>query len=180
VKEAIFFLLNTLFGLVILAFVLRLLLQMVRADFYNPISQAILRLTNPLVIPARRIIPSWGKIDMPTLIIIVLLQWAAVLALWGLQSAFYGTAFPGMLPLLLFALMELLRLILRFYFFALFVYALLSWIGPQGQNPIAALLTRLCEPLLRPVRQVIPPLGGLDLSVLVLLLGLQFLLIALR
>ena len=108
-KEAIFFLLNTLFGLVILAFVLRLLLQMVRADFYNPISQAILRLTNPLVIPARRIIPSWGKIDMPTLIIIVLLQWAAVLALWGLQSAFYGTAFPGMLPLLLFALMELLR-----------------------------------------------------------------------
>jgi len=180
VKEAIFFLLNTLLGLVILVFVLRLLLQMVRADFYNPISQAILRLTNPLVIPARRIIPSWGKLDLPTLVIIVLLQWAAVLALWGLQHALYGTAFPGILPLLFFALIELLRLILRFYFFALFVYALLSWIGPQGQNPVARLLTRLCEPLLRPVRQVIPPLGGLDLSVLVLLLGLQFLLIALR
>jgi YggT family protein len=180
VKDAIFFLLNTLLGLVILAFVLRLLLQMVRADFYNPISQAILRLTNPLVIPARRIIPSWGKLDLPTLVIIVLLQWAGVLALWGLQNTLYGTPFPGILPLLLFALLELLRLLLRFYFFALFAYALLSWIGPQGQNPIAGLLTRLCEPLLRPVRKVIPPLGGLDLSVLALLLGLQFLLIALR
>ena len=179
-KDAIFFLLNTLLGLVILAFVLRLLLQRVRADFYNPISQAILRLTNPLVIPARRIIPSWGKLDLPTLVIIVLLQWAGVLALWGLQNTLYGTPFPGILPLLLFALLELLRLLLRFYFFALFAYALLSWIGPQGQNPIAGLLTRLCEPLLRPVRKVIPPLGGLDLSVLALLLGLQFLLIALR
>lgn len=179
-KEAIYFLLNTVLELVILAFVLRLLLQMVRADFYNPVSQAILRLTNPLVIPARRIIPSWGRLDLPTLVVIILLQWAAVLALWGLQSAFYGAAYPGLLTLMLYALIELLRLLVRFYFFALFVYALLSWFGPQAHNPVAGLLNRLCEPLLRPVRQVIPPIGGLDLSVLVLLLGLQFLLIALR
>jgi YggT family protein len=180
VREAIFFLVNTLLELVILVFVLRLLLQMVRADFYNPVSQAVLRITNPLVLPARRMIPAWGRLDLATLVVIVVLQVAATLTLSGLYSALYGTAYPGLIIVLLTALTSLLRLIVQFYFFALLIYALMSWFGPQHQNPISGLLARLVEPLLRPVRRFLPPLGGLDFSVLLVLLGLQALLIALR
>jgi YggT family protein len=180
VKDAIYFLISTLLELVVLTFILRLLLQTVRADFYNPISQAILRITNPLVIPARRAIPSWGRLDMPTLIIIIVLQLAATLTLSGLQGAFYGVPFPGMAALLYLTFLSLIRLLVQFYFFALLVYALMSWFGPQQNNPLSGMLRRLCDPLLGPVRRVLPPIGGLDFSVLAVLLALQALMIALR
>jgi YggT family protein len=180
VKDAIYFLISTLLELFVLTFVLRLLLQTVRADFYNPISQAILRITNPLVIPARRVVPSWGRLDLPTLVVIIVLQIATTLTLSGLQSALYGYPFPGAVTLLYFALLSLLRLLVQFYFFALLVYALMSWFGPQHQNPLAGVLARLCNPLLGPVRRLLPPIGGLDFSVLVVLLALQAIMIALR
>jgi len=180
VKDAIYFLISTLLELVVLTFVLRLLLQTVRADFYNPISQAILRITNPLVIPARRAIPAWGRLDLPTLVVIIILQLAATLTLSGLQGVLYGVPFPGVATLLYFALLGLMRLLVQFYFFALLVYALMSWFGPQQHNPLAGMLGRLCNPILGPVRRLLPPIGGLDFSVLVVLLALQAMMIALR
>ena len=179
-KEAIYFLISTLLELVVLTFILRLLLQTVRADFYNPISQAILRITNPLVVPARRAIPAWGRLDLPTLVVIIVLQLTATLTLLGLQGALYGVPFPGIPALLYLAVLGLMRLLVQFYFFALLVYALMSWFGPQQHSPLAGMLRRLCDPLLGPVRRVLPSIGGLDFSVLVVLLALQALLIALR
>ncbi|MCJ7555399.1 MAG: YggT family protein [Gammaproteobacteria bacterium] len=179
-KDAIYFLISTLLELLVLAFVLRLLLQTVQANFYNPISQAILRITNPLVIPARRAIPAWGRFDLPALVVIIALQLAATLTLLGLQGVLYGVPFPGVTKLLFFALLGLMRLLVQFYFFAFLVYALMSWFGPQQHNPLADILGRLCNPLLGPVRRLLPPIGGLDFSVLVVLLALQATMIALR
>lgn len=178
--NAIHFLLGTIADLFILAFVLRLVLQAVRADFYNPISQAILRITNPLVIPARRFIPAAGKLDLATLVVIFALELATVLALWGFQNLGQPLPFPGLGTLFNLALFRLLNLVLQFYFFAMLIYALLSWFGPHGQHPAGRLLGQLCEPLLRPVRRLLPPAGGLDFSVLIVLLLLQALQIALR
>jgi YggT family protein len=179
VYEAIYFLVSTLLELMVLVFVLRLVLQSVRANFYNPISQAILRITNPLVIPARRVIPAWGRLDLPTVVVIAALQIASTLTLLGLQSAFYGYSFPGPVVFAMAAMLGLARLVIRFYFFALLVYALMSWFGPRQQNPVGNLLASVCEPLMRPVRRLLPPMGGLDFSVLLILLLLQTLLIAL-
>ncbi len=175
--EAIRFIVDSLLQLFILAFVLRFLLQLVRANFYNPISQAILRITDPLVVPARRIIPGWKGIDIATLVVILVLELAAAQVLFGL----YGMGFVGIGPLFAAAIVKLVRTVIQVYFFALLIYALLSWFGgPQGHHPAVGLLSSLCEPLLRPVRRIIPPVGGLDLSVLFLLLGLQALLLLFR
>lgn len=174
--EAIRFIVDSLLQLFILAFVLRFLLQLVRANFYNPISQAILRITDPLVVPARRVIPGWKGLDIATLVVILLLELAATQVLFGL----YGMGFVGIGPLFAAAIVKLVRTVIQVYFFALLIYALLSWLGPQGHHPAVGLLSSLCEPLLRPVRRIIPPIGGLDLSVLFLLLGLQALLLLFR
>lgn len=179
-KDALYFLFETVLELLVLAFLLRLILQMVRADFYNPVSQAIIRLTNPLVVPARRLLPSLRGFDLPLGVLILVLQVAVTFALWGLQYALVGTPFPGLTAIFNIALLQLVRLVIQFYFFAMLVYALLSWFGPHGRHPVAGLLSSICEPVLAPVRRVLPPMGGLDFSVLVVILGLQALLIALR
>lgn len=179
-KEAVYFLFEVVLELLVLAFLLRLILQMVRADFYNPVSQAILRLTNPLVVPARRVLPSLRGFDLPLAVLILVLQLAVSFALWGVQYALYGIQFPGLAAMFNFALLQLARLVVQFYFFAMLIYALLSWFGPHGRHPLSGLLSSICEPVLAPVRRVLPPMGGLDFSVLVVILGLQALLIALR
>ncbi len=174
--EAIRFIVESLLQLFVLAFVLRFMLQLVRANFYNPISQAILRITDPLVVPARRVIPGWKGLDIATLAVILVLELAATQVMFGL----YGIGFVGLGPLFVTAIVKLLRMVIQVYFFALLVYALLSWFGPQGHHPAVGLLSSLCEPVLRPIRRIIPPIGGLDLSVLFVLLGLQALLLVVR
>lgn len=174
--DAIRFIVDTLLQLFVIAFLLRFLLQWVRADFYNPISQAILRITDPLVIPARRIIPGWGGLDLATLVVAMLVEIAATQVLFGL----HGLGWLGFGPLLWAALVKLIRMLIQLYFFALLIYALLSWFAPAGYSPVGNLLASLCEPVLRPIRRVIPPIGGLDLSVLFALVGLQALLLLVR
>ena len=174
--EAIRFIVDSLLQLFILAFVLRFLLQIVRANFYNPISQAILRITDPLVVPARRVIPGWKGIDVATLVVILALEIAATQVLFGL----YGIGFVGFGTLVAAAAVKLVRMVIQVYFFALLIYALLSWFGPHGHHPAVGLLSSLCEPVLRPIRRLVPPIGGLDLSVLFALLGLQALLLLVR
>jgi len=172
---ALLFVLDALFTLVVIAFLLRLLLPWVRADLRNPIGQAVLRVTNPVVMPLRRLLGSAGRIDLASLVALLLVQLAGTAALHVVAG---GSLAP--LPLLVGAVRDLAQTVLQFYFVAVLIYALLSWIGPAGHGPAAHLLGRLCEPLLAPVRRVVPPLGGLDLSALFVLIGLQALQILLR
>lgn len=172
---ALIFVVDALVTLVVIAFLLRLLLPLVRADLRNPIGQAVLRVTNPVVMPLRRLLGSAGRIDLASLLALLLVQLAGTAAL-GLMA---GTHL-ALAPLLFRTLHDLAQTVLQFYFVAVLIYVLLSWIGPSGHGPAANLLGRLCDPLLAPVRRIVPPLGGLDLSALFVLIGLQALQILLR
>jgi len=173
--DALLFILDAVVTLVVIAFLLRVLLPLVRADLRNPVGQAVLRVTNPLVMPLRRLLGSAGRIDLASLVALLLVQLAGT-AVMVLVAG--GSLAP--LPLLIGTVRDLAQTVLQFYFVAVLIYALLSWVGPAGHGPAAHLLGRLCEPLLAPVRRIVPPLGGLDLSALFVLIGLQALQILLH
>lgn len=173
--NALLFVFKTLIDLYILTYVVRFVLQWVRADFYNPFSQFIVRVTNPLVVPARRILPRWATIDLPTLVLVFLLEIAAVLAITSLA----GAGIPSAAQLFYYALLRTVLAFLRLFFFAILIYVILSWVNP-GPSPIAQLLGTICDPVLRPVRRLVPLIGGIDLSPLFVLIGLQAVMILIR
>ncbi|GAB4507482.1 MAG: YggT family protein [Sulfuricaulis sp.] len=174
--EAGVLIVEVVFGLYILAVLLRFLFQLVRADFYNPISQFLVALTNPLLKPLRRIIPGLFGIDIASLVLLLILKCLEMFIVFWL-----GGYAPDLLPLLLAAVVDLLRLTINVYFYAILLRVILSWFMPYGmnQNPAGSLLTSLTEPLMRPARRLIPAVGGLDLSPIVVLVGLQLLQLAL-
>ncbi len=175
-EQALAFLVNTLFYLFILALMLRFLLQLVRADFYNPFSQALVKITNPILVPLRRLIPGYRGWDFAALVAMYLLQ---VIALVLVYTLIKGVSLSPA-TLLIYGALRLLDLLLSVYFFSILLQAVLSWVSPGSYNPLTSLLWRLNEPLLRPVRRVLPPLGGLDLSPLIVLLVIQFIRILLN
>lgn len=167
-NNALFFLINTGFNLYLMVVVLRLWLQLARADFYNPFSQFIVKATNPLVLPLRKVIPSIGQLDTATLV----LAWlVAVVKMLLIQQLFLGQI--GISSALVAGVIILVKETLSLVFWIVIIRAILSWFS-QGRNPIELVMHQLTEPLLHPIRRVIPPLGGLDLSVLVVLIALQF------
>ena len=168
-QSALIFLVKTLTDLYLLTFLLRFIMQWTRADFFNPFGEAIVRITNPLVVPARRLLPSARGVDLPTLAVLILLEALATLLLLGLV----GISVP-LDTFVYFVLLRLIDLTLWFYTIAIFVYVILSWVGPGRYSPVGAMLGDLVEPVLRPVRRVLPPIGGLDLSPLLVLILLQF------
>ncbi len=158
-------LIDTLGGLFVMAILLRFLLQLVKADFYNPISQAIVKITSPLLNPLRRIIPGMGGYDIAALVLAFFVQ--ALLIVLKMKLVGY-MVFP---PAAIFAqsLVSLTRGLLDLYTFALFIIVIASWVAPHSYNPGLMLLRQLTEPLCGAVRRFIPPVGGLDFSVMVIL-----------
>lgn len=170
--DAIRYVISALLWLLFFAFLLRVVLQFVRADFRNPISQAVLKVTNPLVLPLRRVIPPVGKVDLASVVALILVELAAVcIELW-----INGIGIPPAPRLTTFIALDLARKVIQFYFVALIIYAVLSWVAPGTYSPASSLLDRICEPLVNPVRRVIPPIGGLDLSVVFVMIILGALL----
>lgn len=167
---------QVLFGLYILAVLLRFLFQLVRADFYNPISQFLVVLTNPLLKPLRRVIPGLFGVDLASLVLLFALQMLEMYVLTWLNNMT-----PGLLSLTVASLVSLVRLVINVYFYAVLLRVILSWFMPYGvrNNPAGDLLVSLTEPLMRPARRLIPAVGGLDLSPIAVLVGLQLLQLAL-
>ncbi len=161
------FLIQTVFGMYILAVLLRLLLQIVRADFYNPFSQFLVKITNPVLVPLRRVIPGLFGVDLAAVLLLLALQMAK-LALIGLLIN-QGWNLGG----LLLAVADLLALLLNVFLFSILIQVILSWVRPGEYNPLTALLHHLNEPLLAPARRLLPPISGLDLSPIVVLVALQ-------
>jgi len=175
--EALAFLVNTLLGLASFVLLLRLLLQVVRADFRNPIVRGVVQLTNPMVVPLRRWIPAVGRIDSASVIAILV---TAALKLWlldlisPLPPAAMGLGFLKLLAL------DLVRLLLQSYLYLILLYAVSSFFVQDGYSPGRSMLASLCEPLLRPIRKRLPAISGFDLSPLVALLAIQALLLLAR
>jgi len=168
VAPALLFLIKTLSNLFLLLFMLRIVLQRVRADFYNPLSQFVLRATNPLVMPVRRLIPSSAALDFPTLVVLVVLE---AITTWILMSIVGMSTTPTVFASLVF--LRLISLLLWMYIVGIFIYVILSWVGQGGYNPFARALANVIDPPLNVVRRFIPPIGGLDLSPLLVLVLLQ-------
>ena len=164
------FLIDTLFSIYIAIMLLRFILQHVGADFYNPISQFVVKLTQPLVTPARRVIPSIRKIDTATLLLVIVLILIKLTLLYSIAGYPVNGA-----QLIVKALYDLVSLTFDIFIVALFVQAILSWINPDPYHPVNKLLYSLTLPILRPIKRFVPPVSGIDLSVLVALIGLMFL-----
>jgi len=168
------FLIGTLVDLYTTAVMLRLLLQWVRADFYNPVCQFLVRVTNPMLIPLRRIVPSIGRLDTASVLLMFILQ---ALSTWAIARI---TPLPLNGPqILLYALTKLGITLLMTYFILIIAMVLVSWLGRRARHPLIPLLYQLTEPVLRPIRRAIPPIAGIDLSPLFALIAVRFLLLLL-
>jgi YggT family protein len=164
------FMIQVVFDLYIMVVMLRFILQLVHADFYNPISQFAVKVTTPALRPLRRIIPGIAGIDVASIVLMLLLK-SIELTLIMLVSG------KGAQPLaaLAFAIPDLLELGINFFLFAILIQVILSWVNPGNYNPATALLHSITQPILRPAQRLIPPISGLDLSPMVVLVGLQLL-----
>jgi YggT family protein len=174
--EAIRYIVDTLLWLLTLAFLLRFLFQLVRADFRDPMADAIVRVTNWLILPLRRLLPPIGKIDTATVVAVIAIASVRTAASLGLS----GEGFGDWLVFLRITIVALVDLTLRVYLFALLLYWLTSFVTPGGYAPGVRLLSQLCEPILKPVRRLIPPIGQIDFSVLWVSIAIGALLILLR
>jgi YggT family protein len=163
----LFYLVKAVLTLAMGACALRVLLQLVHANFYNPISQVVWKLTQPLVRPLLSLLPKAGSFDVAGGVVLFLFA----LLYAGLISAMLGFGL-GWLQLGWIAALSIVSLVLNLYFLCLFALAIVSWVGPGTGNPAANVLWSLCEPLLRPVRRVLPPVSGLDLSPIPVMLAL--------
>ncbi|NEX18830.1 YggT family protein [Thiorhodococcus mannitoliphagus] len=171
----VIFLIQTLFGLYIAVVAIRFLLQWARADFYNPISQFVVKVTSPVLRPMRRVIPGYGGMDLAALVLAWLLsalELAILIMLIGADRSPFGA--------LGWAIPSLAELFINIFLFAVLIRVILSWVNPDPYNPAVSLLSRLTDPLMRPAQRLIQPIGGIDLSpmlVMVVLVLLNMLLI---
>jgi YggT family protein len=166
----IVFLVQTLFGLYAMLALLRFLLQWVRADFYNPVSQFVVKVTTPALRPLREVIPGYAGMDLAALALAWLIKSLelAIVALIALPEA-------NPLGALLWALPELVSLAINIFIFMVLVRVVLSWVNPDPYHPVAGLLDSLTDPVMRPARRMLPPVGGLDLSPVLVMVGLVLL-----
>lgn len=162
------FLIDTLFGLYVFALMLRFLLQWMEADFYNPISQFLVKLTHPPLKLLRRFIPSIGRVDTAALLLMFSVQFFAGFLVFLIQ----GISFNAVM-LVVWTLGQLLELFFNIFFFAIIIGALMSWVATGSYSPAAALIFQLTEPLLRIFRRSLPAMGGIDLSPMAALIALQ-------
>lgn len=174
VATALSYLVSTLISLYVTAVMLRLLLQWVRADFYNPVCQFLVKVTNPVLVPLRRVIPSIGRLDTASVLLMLALE---VVGVWFLSLMSPLEWSPA--QIFWFSVVSLVAMLLWTYFILILVMVVLSWVGQRMRHPIIPLIYQLTEPVLRPIRKFIPPIAGIDLSPLFALIVIRFLLILL-
>ncbi len=178
-QEILHFLISTIFGIYIILLMLRVIFGLVRADYYNPISQTIVSLTNPPLQIMRRVIPSVGRVDLAAIVLILVLKF---IELW-LRVTIAGLD-AGAGVILMVAIRDLLTTVIWIFMIALIVEVVMSWIqaggGGSPNNPIMRLAGSLNRPILGPLRRALPHTGAIDFSPMIALIGLYILLIIVR
>ena len=164
------FLIQTLFGFYILVVMLRFLLQWARADFYNPLVQFLVKLTNPPLLPLRRFIPGFMGLDMAAVVLMLALQIVELMLVLSMSG--HGAS---LISLVVLSVADLLGLLINVFFWAVIIQAIMSWFNPDPRQPVVSLLYQLTYPILRPVRNLLPPISGLDLSPILVIIVLQLL-----
>lgn len=165
--QAGIFLIQTFAGLYLIMVMLRFLMQVSRADFYNPICQAIVKITDPPVKPLKKIIPAVRGVDFATLVVALIVQLASIIIIMTLSG---GWVFHP--TYIAWSLVGLVSLIFDIYFFALIIMVISSWIAPYGDHPALQLVQQLTEPVCAPARKLLPPMGGLDFSIILVFVAI--------
>jgi len=180
--DALQFLISTLVMLYALIILLRFLMQATRVDYYNPVAQFVVRAAAPVLAPLRRVIPPVGRYDLSALVVVLALMLLklGLYRLLDIPATVIGGYRVGIAHIWFgsmawLAVVDVVALAINVFFFAVLIRAVLTWIAPSGPNPIAEILERITAPVVDPVRRVIPPIGGIDLSPLAVLIGLQVL-----
>lgn len=168
-NQILIYLLQTLGGLYLMVVLLRLLLQVARADFYNPVSQFVVKATNPLLLPLRKVIPGLLGVDFASIVLALLV--AMVLGQLVLLIAGLGLINP--LHLLAWSAVAVLAGTANLLFWALIVMVIASWVAPGSYNPALLLIRQLLAPVMAPFQRLLPPMGGLDLSPIFVLIALN-------
>lgn len=170
-------LISVIFGIYIFMLMLRLIFQVVRADFYNPLSQAIVKITNPPLLPLRRIIPGLWGIDLASVVLILLLQ---AIEIWLLLTLKGVAVTVPLLTVITFG--YVLKSLIWIFLGSIFIRIILSWVSPHGaaHNPVVGLVYSVSEPIMRPARRILPPMAGLDLSPMLVIVVLYILLMAIN
>lgn len=165
------FLIQTIFDLYIMVVMLRILLQWLRADYYNPVCQLILKLTDPVANPLKSFLPGVRGIDLGLIALLIGLE---LIKLVLVSLLGYG-ALPNIIGLLVLSLAELCLSLINVFFYAMIAVIILSWVSPGNRHPIIDLLHLITDPIVQPVRRIMPPIGGFDLSAIPVLIGLKLL-----
>lgn len=160
---------QTLGSLYLLTIMLRFLLQLARADFYNPISQFAVKATNPLLIPIRRVVPGVFGIDLASLLLALILQFVVI----ELSAVIIGYNFINPLHVILWSIIGLLSLTANIFFWGLLIMVIASWVAPHSSNPALILVRQLVEPVMSPFRKLMPDMGGIDISPIFAFLALN-------
>jgi YggT family protein len=166
--EALIFLVNTLFDLYLFILIVRILLAYAGANYFDPITQFVVKATNFIVKPVRKIIPNYRQLELSTIVIILVLQMIKFLLIYLLSFGF-----PNILGLLVIVFADSLRLVLQTFFYAILLQAILSWLQPN--SPVNNVLYQITAPVMTPLRRVIPPIGGVDISPIPALIIIQLL-----
>ena len=176
--SALGFLIDVVFGLFTYSLLLRLVMQLMRAPFRNPLGQAVMALTDWIVKPLRKVLPGYRGVDWASVIAAYVFQFAWLLALYFAFGRGFALLGPGLAFVAVAALIALVKALLWLTVIVVFAQAILSWVAPDG--PLAGVLNALTFPLLRPVRRLVPPIGGtLDLSPLIVIVVAQLVLLTL-
>ena len=168
-QNAGLFLVQALFNAYIFILLLRIVLQKCRLDFYNPLSQWVFKMTNPLLMPLQRYMPHYGGFDLPAASFLLLLQFVKFTLMVLLESGLI----PTLTGLIIVSFADTLMQLINLYFYAMLFLIIVSWVNPLAVNPVAAILSRLTEPLVTPFRRFMPVFGGIDLTPMFVLLGLK-------
>jgi YggT family protein len=169
-RSALYFIVEILVGLYQVVLLLRLLMQLTRADFRNPVAHAVLQLTDPLILPLRRVLPSVRRVDSASVAAILIVTIAKV---WLLQLVLLGNGLPGLATLVNLVPRDIVDLVLKTYLYSLFLHAILSFFAQGNYSPAQSILASICNPVLKPFRKYIPSVAGLDLSPLWAMIAIQ-------
>ena len=163
------FLTETILGLLLYVVLIRFWMQWVKADFRNQIGQFVITITNPIIIPLRKVVPSVGYVDTATVVLALIIAFCKFYLLFNIRA--YS---PSLLSLASIALGEVIQCSIYIFIGSIFIQIIASWLSPHGYNPIVSVSRDIAEPIMAPARKIIPPIAGIDLSPILVLLFLRF------
>lgn len=171
IQQALLFLLDTIFSLFFYAVLLRIIFQIMRINFYNPVAQAIVKVTNPALVPMRRLIPGFKGHDVAAFALLILVQLTYIVFALLLMPIKFNFSIGSLMGVIIWCFGDIIANIFKLYFWIIIISIVLSWVSPM--NPITGVLKLITDPILKPIQKRVPPIGIFDLSPMIVIIGIS-------